>query len=278
MGSIIYNLRNTVLDKIVHSITDFRQQLKMRKLRSFLEDADIIPYIQPIFDSDGKTIKGCEILMRVEYDGKTITPSIFITDLEDSDMLDSVTASLFKKVHDIFHPYKRHLPKGFYFSFNITSPQLDSEEIVESAISFNKSFQNYASLTLEIVERRTEYIDDAIDAMDNMISTGINFALDDFGSDNTSFKHIENEGFSILKIDKSLTLSNNGMLIYKNIIESIIQLSHSLGLSVTAEGVENAEQIKLLKKAGVDSLQGFYLSRPISALKFVDSFLLTNRS
>ncbi|WP_423732225.1 EAL domain-containing protein [Hafnia paralvei] len=271
----MYKTTHTALDNIVHSLMGFRHWIKMKELKSCLKKTKIVPFIQPIFHNDGKTLKGCEVLLRIEREGKLILPSAFIDALEVSDMLDSVTCSLFQKISEEFKYYKYQLPEGFYFSFNITSQQLLSDNVVYSAMRFHNELQDCASLVLEIVERRTKYIDDAIDVIDSMTASGISFAIDDFGTDATSFKYIENVGFSIIKLDKSLTPSNGGELIYKNIIDAVVSLSHGLGLSVTAEGVESPEQIELLNNAGVNYLQGFYLSRPMDIHKFVDLHLVS---
>lgn len=271
----MYKIIHIALDKIINSVTKFRKWIKMIKLKSFLKQSEIVPFIQPIFHNDGKTLKGCEVLLRVENESTLVLPSAFINDLEKSDMLDSITCSLFEKVSHEIKQYKHQLPDGFYFSFNIASKQLRSNDVVKSAMRFNNEFKGFASLVIEIVERNAEYIDEVMDVMDEMISHGISFAIDDFGSGSASFKYIENLGFSVVKIDKSLTLSNDGELIYKNIIDAIVKLSHSLGLSVTAEGVENAEQIELLNNAGINQLQGFYLARPMLTNKFVGLFLMS---
>lgn len=269
----MYKMKHIALDSIVYSVTELRRRVKMMRLESFLKQAEIVPFLQPIFHSDGKVLKGCEVLLRVAHKGKLVLPSTFINDLEDSAMLDFVTCSLFEKVSQELHQYKHLLPEGFYFSFNIVSQQLLSDNVLNSAIQFNNKFKDRASLILEIVERRTEYIDAVIHIMNSMIANGICFAIDDFGTGTTSFKYVESTGFSVVKIDKSLTPSNDGGLIYKNTIDAIVSLSKKLGLSVTAEGVENPEQIGLLNNAGVNYLQGFFLARPMSAYKFVDLYL-----
>ena len=89
--------------------------------------------------------------------------------------------------------------------------------------------------------------------------------LDDFGSGYSSMIYLRRFAFDKIKIDRafleSMEASGEGAII----LESIVSLGHALGLTVTAEGVEQAEQVEFLQKLGCDEMQGFFFAPPLSA-------------
>ena len=94
---------------------------------------------------------------------------------------------------------------------------------------------------------------------------GIRMGLDDFGAGYSSMIYLRRFAFDKIKIDRaflgSMETSGEGAII----LESIVSLGHSLGLTVTAEGVENPEQVAFLQKLGCDEMQGYYFAPPLSA-------------
>ena len=94
---------------------------------------------------------------------------------------------------------------------------------------------------------------------------GIRMGLDDFGSGYSSMIYLRRFAFDKIKIDRaflgSLETSGEGAII----LESIVSLGHALGLTVTAEGVESAEQVEFLQRLGCDELQGYFFAPPLTA-------------
>jgi EAL domain-containing protein (putative c-di-GMP-specific phosphodiesterase class I) len=117
--------------------------------------------------------------------------------------------------------------------------------------------------------------------MHRINALGVEVALDDFGTGYASLTHLKAFPIDRLKIDRSFVQDmheNNNSL---SIVQAIIQLGQSLGLRVTAEGVENYDQFVLLQSMGCGSFQGFYFSPPRSAediSNFVAGDLAVRRS
>lgn len=262
------------LNYLSKKINSVKEKLKASFIDEFIEEACFYPFIQPIFDDNGESIKGCEVLLRVQNEHGFVSPAAYINDLEKSEQMNEITIHLLKKVESSFSKFKNNLPEGFYFSFNIYAPQLESEKLQKSILQFSESFKGNASLLLEVVERGILKFDETtIDIVDELMEKGVRFAIDDFGAGTSSLKYIEHMGFSTIKIDRALTISIGGELVYKKVIEAIVSLSEKLGLSVTAEGVESFAQKKLLHDAGVNAMQGYFLARPMHMTEFLKYYI-----
>jgi diguanylate cyclase (GGDEF)-like protein len=104
---------------------------------------------------------------------------------------------------------------------------------------------------------------------------GIRMGLDDFGSGYSSMIYLRRFAFDKIKIDKALLASMETSGEGAIILDSIISLGHALGLTVTAEGVEQKDQVEFLRKLGCDELQGYYFSAPLPADE-IDKMLSLN--
>ena len=105
---------------------------------------------------------------------------------------------------------------------------------------------------------------------------GIRLAIDDFGSGYSSLSHLRRLPVDVLKIDKSFVLNMAHDESDETIVRSTIDLAHNLGLSVVAEGVESEANLRRLEELGCDSVQGFYLSKPLDA-DIITGWLVSRR-
>lgn len=263
-----------VLSYLSQQINSFKKKIMASFIDEFIDSASFHPFIQPIFDDNGEYIKGCEVLLRVKNERGFESPVAYINELERSEQMNDITINLLTQVEKSFSMFKNNLPEGFYFSFNIYAPQLESEKLQKSILQFCESFKGNAFLLLEVVERGVLKFDETtIDIVDELMRNGVRFAIDDFGTGTSSLKYIEHMGFSTIKIDRALTISVGDELVYKKVIEAIVSLSEKLGLSVTAEGVESSSQKKLLHDAGVNAMQGYFLARPMHMTEFLKYYI-----
>ena len=97
---------------------------------------------------------------------------------------------------------------------------------------------------------------------------GVRFSLDDFGTGFSSFVHLSNLPITLLKIDKSFVGGMDERAENRQLVRAMINLAHNLKLQVVGEGVENAEQLALLRQFGCDQVQGYLISKalPLSEL------------
>jgi EAL domain-containing protein (putative c-di-GMP-specific phosphodiesterase class I) len=94
---------------------------------------------------------------------------------------------------------------------------------------------------------------------------GVRIAIDDFGTGYSSLRYLADFSPDIVKIDRSFTARLERDAAAASIVRGIIQMSHELGIKVTAEGVETDRQLHALRDAGCDYVQGYFLTKPMNA-------------
>ena len=120
------------------------------------------------------------------------------------------------------------------------------------------------SLILELTERALLKDTELIDTLFGKLKAlGVRLAIDDFGKEYSSLSYLNRLPVDSLKIDRSFLQSFGENPGNKIIVKAVISLAHSLGLEVTGEGVESAEQLELLRGMGCDFAQGYHLARPL---------------
>ncbi len=119
-------------------------------------------------------------------------------------------------------------------------------------------------LCLEITETvLVEDLEWSIDALRNVKALGVRLAIDDFGTGYSSLNYLRRLPVDVVKIDRSFVAGLGIDVSAEAVVAAVVNLSHALGLSVVAEGVEAEEQLVALRALGCDAAQGFYWSPPV---------------
>ena len=156
-------------------------------------------------------------------------------------------------------------------AFNISALSLDHLDFPDLVERMCRALEVPTDrLVLELTEGATQPLVKLMDTLTRFRIKGIGLAIDDFGVGYSTLMQLRQLPFTELKIDRffieDAPMSNDSALIVK----SIIDLAHGLGLTVTAEGVETAEQLKLLRELGCDVAQGYFVARPLEPDKLKD--------
>jgi EAL domain-containing protein (putative c-di-GMP-specific phosphodiesterase class I) len=125
-------------------------------------------------------------------------------------------------------------------------------------------------LVLELTEGATQPLVKLMDTLTRFRIKGIGLAIDDFGVGYSTLMQLRQLPFTELKIDRFFVDDAPSSKDSELIVKSIIDLAHGLGLTVTAEGIETAEQMILLRELGCDVAQGFFVARPLEPDKLKD--------
>jgi EAL domain-containing protein (putative c-di-GMP-specific phosphodiesterase class I) len=115
-------------------------------------------------------------------------------------------------------------------------------------------------LTETAVMRRSDQVQQTMLALGRL---GVRFSLDDFGTGFSSFVHLNNLPITLLKIDRSFVGGMGERAENRQLVRAMINLAHNLNLEVVAEGVENIEQLDMLRQFGCDQVQGYLISKAI---------------
>jgi len=132
-------------------------------------------------------------------------------------------------------------------------------------------------LELEITERLT--LDNSIETaqiLRELDEHGVRLSIDDFGTGYSALSRLKSYPFDTLKIDKSFVQDAIKDPDDAALVSAIINMAHSMGLRLIAEGVEEEEQVQFLQKAGCDCAQGYLYSQPLPAIEFsqwLDSYI-----
>ncbi|MGI9284232.1 MAG: EAL domain-containing protein [Pseudomonadales bacterium] len=265
-----------------HMSTDVSRQLELEvQLRRALGEEQFRLYYQPLVNEAKETI-GVETLIRWKHPEKGILePNEFLDVLESSGQIVDVGSWV---IETAFKQMPRWISQGLWASHmklcvNVSPRQFRDRKFAETIHNqlerINVPSEN---IVIEVTEHNIIHnIDDAIDKMNDLIQRGISFSLDDFGTGFSSLSHLKNLPVSHIKIDRSFIKDICQNARDEAMVGSILALSKHLGLEVVAEGVENSEQVEMLKQYDCQNFQGYYFSKPLSTEQMTQ-FLQTNPS
>ena len=152
---------------------------------------------------------------------------------------------------------------------NVSAIQLRQRDFVDSVLEAISDFGGEKPLLdLEITESvLVDDIESSTRKLQTLRRAGIEVSVDDFGTGYCSLSYLARLPVDILKIDRSFVVRMRDAGYPRNIVAMIVSLAHTLGLKVIAEGVEEKEQVRLLKELGCDQIQGYFVSVPLPADK-----------
>jgi EAL domain-containing protein (putative c-di-GMP-specific phosphodiesterase class I) len=250
-----------------------RQLVMEGDLHRALDEHQFQLFYQPKIDVTTGLITGAEALLRWQHPTKgTISPIDFIPVLETSGMIIDVgewvlteSCKALVRWHDL-----GLWRTGMRLSVNISPRQFRRNAFVDDVVRIlntHKIPQN--SLDMEITEGIViQRVDDAITTMSVLSDYGISFSLDDFGTGYSSISYLKRLPVSTLKIDKSFIRDIIDDRNDRVLVETIITMGRLLDMVVVAEGVEEAEQLVILRKFGCHLYQGYLSSPAVSIEKF----------
>lgn len=228
-----------------------------------LERDEFVPYYQFQFDAQTLNISGVETLARWNHPLEGIlTPDKFLAVAEDLDAVATIDGIILEKALADFKLWKAAGIAIPTVSVNVSARRLHDPALTDTLDGLDIE---PGTLSFELLE--SIFLDDgndiAISNMQKLRALGIDIEIDDFGTGHASIISLLKVSPSTLKVDRELVRLTPESAEQRKLLGSIIDIGHSLGIKVVAEGVETAEHIHILQDMGCDSLQGYALCRPI---------------
>jgi diguanylate cyclase (GGDEF)-like protein len=246
-----------------------RQIELINRLGIALETELLNIHYQAKVDTKKNKITQAEALLRWK-DSKYgfVSPEEFITLAEQTGLMPTLTHWVLNKV---FFQAKIWKKKGIDLTIAINLSAYDLVDEFPDVVSKLLETHNLTAdlIMFEITE--TAFIhnpDEAIKVLHKLKKLGFSLSIDDYGTGYSSLSQLKKMPVDELKIDKSFILKLEHEKYDQAIVQSTIELAHNIGLSVVAEGVETLESFSMLKKWNCNKIQGYYISRPISAEDF----------
>lgn len=257
----------------------FDSNLALEKsLEDAIDNAEIRAYYQPIIDLRSGNIISFESLARWNNDQYGFLPAATFVELaEKSDLIRNFTILTLNTTMREYSTLAKYFPDA-KVSVNLSALLLNDEDII-ALVKRAMNIWNMPpeALMLEVTESAIMADRDRSSGiLDSFNQLGISIAIDDFGMGQASLKYIKYLPISDIKVDRAFVHKMHIDKDDRKIVKGIVDLAHSLDLSVIAEGIEDEKCIELLRDMGCEYGQGFYFARPMPVEALAD-FLGTVR-
>jgi diguanylate cyclase (GGDEF)-like protein len=253
--------------------SDINQRTRARarlggELRRALERAEFRLVYQPKFELKRSRASGAEALLRWQHPVRGIvSPAEFIPVLEESGLIVPVGEWVLRQACADIRAWQAAGLKALPVAVNLSARQFREPNLAERIGAIVTGADVAPQLIeLEITESQLmQDPDHAVRAMRQLSEAGMRIAIDDFGTGYSSLAYLTRFPLSALKIDRSFVAGVLKQRADTTIVRTIIEMAHTLGFAVIAEGVETESQRQLLRELGCEQAQGYLFSHPVSA-------------
>lgn len=249
-----------------------RESAIEKSISNGLAEGKFEVFYQPTYTVDGK-LHGAEALVRLHDDELgLIFPDEFIPVAENIGLIDAVDDYVLLDVCNMISSEKLFDTTIDCINVNLSVVQFMKPDFVEHVngiveqIGVNKKLINF-EVTESIYASSYEILSSKIGKLQ---VDGVLFSMDDYGTGYSNMRALASMDLDCIKIDKSILWEAEKSELGMIILESSIRMIRQMNKAILVEGVETAEQLELLKKLGVDYLQGYYFSKPVPKDKFLE--------
>ncbi len=252
-----YNFYDPALDAALQRRRQLAQDLELALAHGRLQ-----LHYQPLFRSGDDSLQGYEALARWQHPVHgPISPAEFIPLAEENGLIRALGLWVLRTACQ----EAARWPEGLTVAVNLSAAQFAQGEALVDEVqgALSRAGLPAARLELEITESLLmSHTDQVLHTLQALHRLGLKIGMDDFGTGFSSLAYLWRFPFDKLKIDRAFTQGLDTDAKVGVIVHSIVQLAHSLGMRVNAEGVETEAQRLALLRHGCDELQGFLLGRP----------------
>ena len=239
------------------SYTQIAKQIGI--LQKYIEEDLLIPFYQPIVDTQTQEIVKYEVLARIKNKEKFLSPHEFLQAAELAGLMTAITKQIIQKSFLYFSG------TNICFSINITKNDFLEKNLIKFLKQKCKIHQiNPKQVTLEILENIAlgESAKEIIEQISALAAEGYVIAIDDFGVESSNISRLSDLNANFIKIDGSFIQDINTNEKHRKIVESLVFMARKLDVKIVAEYVCNKEVYEVVKELGIDYSQGYYFSQP----------------
>jgi diguanylate cyclase (GGDEF)-like protein/PAS domain S-box-containing protein len=247
-----------------------RLALESELLQGIVQNQFHVHY-QPIVDLKTQSVGGFEALLRWKHPTRgMISPQVFIPIAEETGFIVELGQWVLEQACRQCRAWQLEYPNHdrLFISVNVSPLQFANPKLIEQVQDcLERTGLPGECLKLEITE--SALMDDTTTAASRVLALralGLSISLDDFGTGYSSLSYLQNFHIDTLKIDRSFINRLGNTAESKQIVKTIINLAHNLGMNVTAEGIEDDQQHYHLQEMRCENGQGYHYSKPLSML------------
>ncbi|MGN6202799.1 MAG: EAL domain-containing protein, partial [Solirubrobacterales bacterium] len=235
---------------------DTEAQAWRQRLRSSLDEGNLLFHGQPILDLRSGDVHHYELLVRMRLDGELVPPGRFLPYAEKSELIHDL--DLWAVEQGV------RLGEQIPVAINLSARSLGSRELMRAIErSLHRDSSLAQMLTFEITETAAaENMQGARELVDELTKMGCGVALDDFGTGYGSFTYLRHLPVTQLKIDMEFIRGLAADRADRRVVESMIDVARNFEMTTVAEGVEDERTLEMLRELEVDLVQGYLIGHP----------------
>jgi diguanylate cyclase (GGDEF)-like protein len=263
--------RNTVCFASNESIGTLRRQMSLASdIRRGIERGEFEPFYQPVIDVERGRVIGAEALLRWRHpENGLLPPGDFVHVAEESGLVGQLGELCLRKAYEQALAWNMR-GRRLRIAVNLSVRQVHDGKIIQILRSLGKPPPG-ADRPVEFELTESALLDPADYSHQVLVEVkrlGFRIGLDDFGTGYSSFSYLQRLPIDKIKIDRQFVTTMGASKQALAIVSATLTLAQNLDLSVVAEGVENAEQMRQLKMLGCRLQQGFFFTRALPAAEF----------
>ena len=241
-------------------------------LRRSLERGEMALQFQPVVSlTDGRLLAAEALLRWRRSDGEEVSPNRFVPIAEDSGQIEALGMFALDRVCEQLCAWRRSGLSPPRICVNVSPRQLERGDF---AAHLRAALTEFAlppeQIEIEVTETALRSGDASLRQLQTIRALGVHIAIDDFGTGYSSLSALKNLPLDRLKIDRSFVHDLPHDPSAMAIVQTIVAMSRTLGLQLTAEGIETAEQLAALRALGCEAGQGYLLGVPLSPEAFAE--------
>ena len=263
--------RSNSEDKKSNVVKDAKEVSETEKsILKSLQDKNLLLSFRPLLNIKSNTIDIYEISVKLKSDHMgDILPRVYLPIVNRLGLGREYDIALVQHIVELI-PL---IDENISLSFNLSPFSLRDENFQKKFFTYlEKSKINPSRLIIELYERKTHHdLSSYLKTLNKFRAKGIRIAIDNFGSSNASIEYMKNFHFDLVQFDRDYVTKLDDTNTYA-MLSSLVQMSKDLHITTVAKWVDNESQKTKLKILGIDYLQGFGISKPISEQTLIDTY------